>query len=245
MMITGIFYKPEGQREYRLPLDTFNLIIGKSGTGKTLLLKSLFAYICHSRTGVPLSEIKDQMKFSYDGEVDIQWDTSFEGSVFFIPSCDAYLYDDWGRADLPLHIRKTVGVYRSWQKRGFDFEGVLKDKLGISASHGGLLKTKVFIGVREEIKEGDILLVDLPEAGLDATVWKWWIDEIVSLVSRGIQVFLTTHDFFVYTYVRSHITRGNIIYFTESDIQTYDINTGIPEDAVILRVPLEVLESAM
>jgi|GEM_PF-2174196 len=244
-MITDIFYKPEGRREYRLPADAFNLIIGRSGSGKTLFLKSLFAYICHTRTGVPLSEIKSQMRFNYEGEVDVRWDTPFEGSVFFIPSCDAYLHDDWGGADLPLHIRKTVGVYRSWMKRGFDFESVLKENLGITASHGGLLKTKVFVAIMKEIRDGDILLVDLPEAGLDATVWKWWIDEIVSLVSRGVQVFLTTHDFFVYTYVRSHITRGNILYFTESDIQTYDINTGIPENAAILRVPLEVLESAM
>jgi len=234
----------KAQKQWTLKTDTFNLIIGRSGTGKTLFLQSLFASICHYRTGVPLEEIRAQMNFSGDAYSDVQWTEPFSGTVFYMPPCDAYFMSQL-YTELPLHIRKTFGVYRSFVKRGVDFAHMLREQLGIDASHGGLLKTKVFMAVLQEINPGDIVLVDMPEAGLDAIVWKWWLDRLAEQVENGIQVFLTTHDFFVYTYARTRMRHGKIFYMTPDSIGEYDIHIGIPEDAPILRVPLEVLESAM
>ncbi len=242
-MIKTIVYK--NKREQKLSPNRFNLIIGSSGSGKTLFLKSLFASICHNRTGVPLEEVKSQMLFDSDIETLIEFEDVFSGTVFFIPSCDAYFYRE-NYTDMPLHIRKTLGVYRSWLKRGYSFDDTIENIATISeGNYGGVLKIKVFMAVQKEISSGDILLVDLIEAGVDAILWKWWIDRIKDLVSDGVQVFLSTHDFFVYTYIRTIMEKGTIFYFDGGNIKSFSLEEGIPEDSPILKIPLEVLESAM
>ena len=242
-MIENISYITTG-KEYVFQPSGFNMLIGRSGTGKTLFLKSLFASICNTRTGVPIEEIKSQMRFDSDAKMFLQFDSAFSGTVFYFPSCEAY-FEMAPYTELPLHIRKTIGVYNSWKKQGYDFDTQVEKELGISASYGGIMKIKVFMAVLQEIKSGDIILVDLPEAGVDAILWKWWIDRLVELSHRDIQVFMTTHDFFVYTYVRSQIADGKIFYFTGDSIDLIPMSQGIPEDAPILRVPIEVLEGAM
>ncbi|UZN23421.1 hypothetical protein GM182_06050 [bacterium 3DAC] len=242
-MIENISYITDG-KEYVFQPSGFNMLIGRSGTGKTLFLKSLFASICNTRTGVPIEEIKSQMRFDSDAKMFLQFDSAFNGTVFYFPSCEAY-FESGAYTELPLHIRKTIGVYNSWKKRGYDFDAQAERELGISASYGGLMKAKVFMAVLQEIKSGDIILVDLPEAGVDAILWKWWIDKLSGLAHDGVQVFITTHDFFVYTYVRSKVTDGKIFYFTENVISSIPMSQGIPDDAPILRVPIEVLEGAM
>ena len=244
-MVNTVIYSREGV-SHKLLSSSFNLIIGRSGTGKTMFLKLLFSRICHVRTGVPVEEIARQMKLGdIDSmNVDMEIYGTVDGTVFYFPSFGSLFYEgeDTG---LPLHLRKTIGVYNSWVNRGYNFDQEVREMWGITGTSDGILKIKIFLAVLKEIKGGDILLVDLPEAGLDPILWKWWIDKIVDLIDQDVQVFMTTHDFFIYTYVRSNVENGMIYYFKPDDIQVFSMLEGLPEDAPILRIPIEVLESAM
>lgn len=244
-MIKTVIYSREDVSR-NLPSSLFNLIIGRSGTGKTMFLKLLFSRICHVRTGVPIEEITRQMMLGDISSinVDMEIDGTVDGTVFYFPSFGSLFYEGEYKG-LPLHLRKTIGVYNSWVNRGYNFDQEVREKWGITGTSDGILKIKIFLAILKEIKVGDVLLVDLPEAGLDPILWKWWIDKIVDLIGQGVQLFMTTHDFFIYTYVRSNVENGVIYYFKPDDIQVFSMLEGLPEDAPILRIPIEVLESAM
>jgi ABC-type Mn2+/Zn2+ transport system ATPase subunit len=173
----------------QIPYNTFTGVIGMNGAGKSTLFK------------VIMGLVKPQ-----SGSVTVCGDNTNtaqkHGHVAYVPQTEQV---DW---DFPVSVYQVVmmgriglqNIFKTPSKKdGMFVEKALeqvrmldfKDRQ-IGELSGGQ-KKRVFVA-RALAQGADILLLDEPFAGLDATSEKSLIELLISLKEKGKTVILATHD---------------------------------------------------
>lgn len=172
-----------------IPYHTFTGVIGMNGAGKSTLFKVIMGLI---------KPTKGQVTVCGDDTVTAQK----HGHVAYVPQTELV---DW---DFPISVYEVVMMGRIGLQNIFrtpsdiDHENTInalkqvkmlnfKDRQ-IGELSGGQ-KKRVFVA-RALAQGADILLLDEPFAGLDATSERSLIDLFVNLKQQGKTIILATHD---------------------------------------------------
>ncbi len=173
----------------QIPYHSFTGVIGMNGAGKSTLFKAIMGLVKPS-----------------EGTVTICGDDPFtaqkHGHVAYVPQSELV---DW---DFPVSVYEVVMMGRIGTQNIFkmstpqDHEAVKNalekvnmskfEKRQIGELSGGQ-KKRVFVA-RALAQGADILLLDEPFAGLDATTERSLIDLLVGLKNQGKTIILATHD---------------------------------------------------
>lgn len=234
-------------------LSAFNLLIGRSGSGKSLLMKSLFAVLYAKIYGVDVGDVLEML------DVDVQADIDFRGDVSEVVYIPTFFFLTDGLAEtlkrqvekgekspFPLSLVHLYRLSNSCGKGEFaDIVGEVSppswDRFTVTTSVG-MVAWLMKCGA---IGPGSVLMMDTPEAGLDPTLWKKLLDILRPAVARGLQVILTTHDYFFYTYCRAVFGDGELLYKDGRVLKSIPLSSPPPPDEPIVHVPLEVFSHVL
>lgn len=172
-----------------IPYHTFTGVIGTNGAGKSTLFKAIMG-LATPETGV--------IKICGDDPKTAQK----HGHVAYVPQSELV---DW---DFPISVYEVVMMGRMGTQNIFktatkiDHQAVREalDRVDMTAFQdrqigelSGGQKKRVFVA-RALAQGADILLLDEPFAGLDATTERALIDLLIKLKHDGKTVILATHD---------------------------------------------------
>ncbi|MCD5381521.1 MAG: metal ABC transporter ATP-binding protein [Candidatus Pacebacteria bacterium] len=172
-----------------IPYHTFTGVIGMNGAGKSTLFKVIMGLIKPDQGEVIVcgDDTKTAQK---------------HGHVAYVPQTELV---DW---DFPISVYKVVMMGRLGSQNILKTITSVDDKYVIDAltqvnmldfkdkqigELSGGQKKRVFVA-RALAQGADILLLDEPFAGLDATSERSLIDLLVSLKEKGKTIILATHD---------------------------------------------------
>ena len=173
----------------KIPYHTFTGVIGMNGAGKSTLFKVIMGLVKPS-----------------SGEVTVCGDPTEtaqkHGHVAYVPQTEEV---DW---DFPISVYEVVmmgriglqNILRTPSKEDKQFSDTALEQVGMTefkdrqiGELSGGQKKRVFVA-RALAQGADILLLDEPFAGLDATSERSLIELFISLKQQGKTVILATHD---------------------------------------------------
>jgi len=172
-----------------IPYHTFTGVIGMNGAGKSTLFKVIMGLVT-PQTGKVIvcgDDTRTAQK---------------HGHVAYVPQTEQV---DW---DFPISVYEVVMMGRIGTQNIFKTATKIDDKFVTSALEqvrmiefkdrqigelSGGQKKRVFVA-RALAQGADILLLDEPFAGLDATSERSLIELLISLKDKGKTVILATHD---------------------------------------------------
>jgi len=173
----------------KIPYHTFTGVIGMNGAGKSTLFKVIMGLV-KPQSGT-VTVCGDDTKTAQK-----------HGHVAYVPQSELV---DW---DFPISVYEVVMMGRIGLQNIFRTPSKADDNHVISALEqvrmldfkdrqigelSGGQKKRVFVA-RALAQGADILLLDEPFAGLDATSERSLIDLFISLKEQGKTVILATHD---------------------------------------------------
>ena len=172
-----------------IPYHTFTGVIGMNGAGKSTLFKVIMGLVT-PQTG-KVTVCGDDTRTAQK-----------HGHVAYVPQTEQV---DW---DFPISVYEVVMMGRIGTQNIFKTATKVDDEFVTSALEqvrmidfkdrqigelSGGQKKRVFVA-RALAQGADILLLDEPFAGLDATSERSLIDLLISLKNKGKTVILATHD---------------------------------------------------
>lgn len=173
----------------QIPYHTFTGVIGMNGAGKSTLFKVIMGLVTPSSGSVtvcgdPTKVAQKHGHVAYVPQAElVDWD--FPISVYEVVMMGRIGLQNFLRSPRPEDHEQVVTALE--QVMMLDF----KDRQ-IGELSGGQ-KKRVFVA-RALAQGADILLLDEPFAGLDATSEKSLIRLLISLKEKGKTVILATHD---------------------------------------------------
>jgi manganese/iron transport system ATP-binding protein len=191
-----------------IPFNTFSGVIGMNGAGKSTIFKAIMGLVKpHSGT----------IKICGDDPKTAQK----HGHVAYVPQTELV---DW---DFPVSVYDVVMMGRLGTQNMFktaslvDHDAVLAALERVNMSNfkdrqigelSGGQKKRVFVA-RALAQGADILLLDEPFAGLDATTEKSLITLLIKLKEDGKTIILATHDLLSLPDTCDHVAlvKGTII----------------------------------
>lgn len=162
-------------------------IIGPNGAGKSTLLKTILGLIPAWRgqirvLGEPVAT--NRRLVGYMPQVEqVDWD-------FPVTAGDVALMGRYARRGL---LRRTTGEDREAAAAALDRVGILDLRNRLIGELSGGQRRRVLLA-RALANQPELLLLDEPMAGLDATAQHQFLDIIDRLRSGGATVVLSTHD---------------------------------------------------
>jgi manganese transport system ATP-binding protein len=173
----------------KIPYHTFTGVIGMNGAGKSTLFKVIMGLV---------KPQKGTVKICGDDPTTAQK----HGHVAYVPQTELV---DW---DFPVSVNDVVMMGRVGTQNIFKTPSKIDKELVVAALKqvnmldfskrqigelSGGQKKRVFVA-RALAQGADILLLDEPFAGLDATSERSLIDLLISLREQGKTIILATHE---------------------------------------------------
>lgn len=172
---------------FELPAGSLIGLAGPNGSGKSTLLKTLLGLVKPWRGeieifGKPVNKAKPQVSYAPQAEV-VDWD--FPATVAEVVMMSRY-------QSIGL-LRRPGPSDRDAVERGLDLVG-LKDLAGrqIGELSGGQQRRMLI--ARALAREADLMLLDEPMVGLDATTQHDLLDLFEKLRDQGKTLLIATHD---------------------------------------------------
>ncbi|HLB52355.1 MAG TPA: metal ABC transporter ATP-binding protein [Chlamydiales bacterium] len=172
---------------FQIPKGLLVGVLGPNGAGKSTLFKTALGLISPvagriELLGTPVSKIRRKVAYVPQRE-SIDWD-------FPITAGDVVLMGRFGK----------MGLFGSPRKADLEAKEHAMQKLGIAHLAGrqigelsGGQQQRLFVA-RALLQDADLLLLDEPFAGIDATTEKVIIDILQELKRRGKTILLIHHD---------------------------------------------------
>ncbi len=242
-----------GYEPSEVQLSALNLLIGRSGSGKSLLMKALFAGLYAKIYGADVGEVLRMLDVDVPARVEVSGDAA---GVVYIPT---FFFLTDGLADVlkrqvetgesspfPLSLVHLYKIARSCGEGEFsDIVGEVSppswDRFTVTTS----VWVVAWLMRCGAIGPGSVLMMDTPEAGMDPTLWKKLLDILRPAVARGLQVILTTHDYFLYTYCRAVFGEGRLLYKDGRVLKSTPLSSPPPPGEPIVHIPLEVFSHVL